>query len=158
VEVKLQGCLEETVNEAGQKESSWRLRSLPEQKFGPVAEAAVDPGHPWGIEAPRTSTGNSQGLYGVRGGVTPPVPLNSVEAEYSEEARKAGLNGVCIVSLIVDAQGVPQNPKVVRALGLGLDQKALEAVMKYRFRPAMKNGTPVPVMISVEVNFRLFAK
>jgi protein TonB len=97
------------------------------------------------------------GLYRVGGGVSPPVALNSVEAEFSDEARRAKYQGVCLISLIVDAQGNPQNPRVVRALGMGLDEKALEAVRKYKFKPAIKDGkTPVPVMITVEVNFRLY--
>jgi len=100
--------------------------------------------------------GAGGGLYRVGGGVTAPVALNNVEAEFSDEARRAKYQGVCIISLIVDAQGNPQNPRVVRALGMGLDEKALEAVRKYKFRPAMKGDTPVPVMISVEVNFRLY--
>jgi len=97
------------------------------------------------------------GLYRLGGGDTPPVALNSVEAEFSDEARRAKYQGVCLISLIVDAQGNPQNPRVIRALGMGLDEKALEAVRKYKFKPAMKGGrTPVPVMITVEVNFRLY--
>ncbi len=100
--------------------------------------------------------GAGGGLYRVGGGVSAPVALNNVEAEFSDEARRAKYQGVCIISLIVDAQGNPQNPRVVRALGMGLDEKALEAVRKYKFRPAMKGNTPVPVMISVEVNFRLY--
>jgi len=104
------------------------------------------------------SGGNTGGgLYRVGGSVSGPVPLNQVEAEFSDEARRAKYQGVCLISLIVDAQGNPQNPRVVRALGMGLDEKALEAVRKYKFRPAMKDGkTPVPVMITVEVNFRLY--
>ena len=90
------------------------------------------------------------------GGVSAPVPLNQVEAEFSDEARRAKYQGVCLISLIVDAQGNPQNPHVVRALGMGLDEKAIEAVKKYKFKPAMKGNTPVPVMITVEVNFRLY--
>ncbi len=100
--------------------------------------------------------GAGGGLYHVGGGVSAPVPLNSVEAEFSDEARRAKYQGVCLISLIVDAQGNPQNPRVVRALGMGLDEKALEAVRKYKFKPAMKGNTPVPVMITVEVNFRLY--
>jgi protein TonB len=92
----------------------------------------------------------------VGGGVSAPVALNQVEAEFSDEARRAKYQGICIVSLIVDAQGNPQNPRVVRALGMGLDEKAIEAVKKYKFKPAMKGSQPVPVMISVEVNFRLY--
>jgi periplasmic protein TonB len=104
------------------------------------------------------SGGNTGGgVYQIGGGVSAPVPLNSVEAEFSDEARRAKYQGVCLISMIVDASGMPQNPRVVRALGMGLDEKALEAVRKYRFKPAMKDGkTPVPVMITVEVNFRLY--
>ncbi len=97
------------------------------------------------------------GLYSVGGGVSAPIPLYSPDAEFSDEARRAKYQGVCIVSIIVDAHGNPQNPRVVRPLGMGLDQKALEAVMKYKFKPAMKDGkTPVPVMVNVEINFRLY--
>ncbi|HEY1903827.1 MAG TPA: energy transducer TonB [Terracidiphilus sp.] len=106
---------------------------------------------------PGRGGGAGGGLFRVGGGVSAPVPLNSVEAEFSDEARRAKYQGVCLISLIVDAQGNPQNPRVVRALGMGLDEKALEAVRKYKFKPAMKDGhIPVPVMITVEVNFRLY--
>ena len=104
------------------------------------------------------SGGNAGGgPYRVGGGISAPVPLNSVEAEFSDEARRAKYQGVCLIQMIVDAQGIPQNPRVIRPLGMGLDEKALEAVRKYRFKPAMKDGkTAVPVMITVEVNFRLY--
>ncbi len=106
---------------------------------------------------PGTGGNTGGGLYHVGGGVSAPVPLNQVEAEFSDEARRAKYQGVCLISLIVDAQGNPQNPRVVRALGMGLDEKALDAVRKYKFKPAYKQGTgPVPVMITVEVNFRLY--
>ena len=97
------------------------------------------------------------GVYRVGGGISAPVPLNTVEAEFSDEARRAKYQGVCLIEMIVDAHGNPVDPHVIRALGMGLDEKALEAVRKYRFKPAMKDGkTPVPVMITVEVNFRLY--
>jgi TonB family protein len=97
------------------------------------------------------------GLERVGGRVSAPVPLNTVDPEFSDEARRAKYQGICLISLIVDAQGNPQNPRVTRALGMGLDEKALEAIRRYKFKPAMKDGkTPVPVMITVEVNFRLY--
>ena len=106
---------------------------------------------------PGSGGGIGGGLYRVGGAISEPVPLNNVEAEFSDEARRAKYQGVCLISVIVDAQGNPQNPRVVRALGMGLDEKALEAVRKYKFKPAMKDGkTPVPVMINVEINFRLY--
>src|SRR3984885_2690615 len=97
------------------------------------------------------------GVYQIGGGVSAPIAIFTPEAEFSDEARRAKYQGVCLISLIVDAQGNPQDPRVIRALGMGLDEKALEAVRKYKFKPAMKDGrTPVPVRITIEVNFRLF--
>ena len=97
------------------------------------------------------------GLAQVGGRVSAPVPLFEPEAEFSDEARRAKYQGVCLVALIVDAQGNPQNVRVIRPLGMGLDEKALEAVRKYKFKPAMRDGkTPVAVPVNVEVNFRLY--
>jgi len=96
------------------------------------------------------------GVYRVGGGVSAPVLLNSVEAEFSDEARRAKYQGTCLVEIIVDAHGNPQNPRVVRSLGMGLDEKAIEAVMKYKFRPGMKAGKPVAVWQPIEVDFHLY--
>jgi periplasmic protein TonB len=97
------------------------------------------------------------GVYRIGGGISSPTVIYQPEAEFSDEARRAKYQGVCIVSLIVDAQGNPQNVHVVRTLGMGLDEKAMEAVRKYKFKPAMKDSkTPVAVMVNVEVNFRLY--
>jgi TonB family protein len=96
-------------------------------------------------------------LYRVGGRVSAPVVIHSVEAQFSDVARKAKYQGVCVVSLIVDAQGNPQNPRIAKSLGMGLDEKAIEAVRQYRFRPAMLDGeTPVPVAINMEINFRQY--
>jgi TonB family protein len=104
------------------------------------------------------SGGNAGGgYYQVGGGISAPEVIHSVEAQFSDEARRAKYQGVCLISLIVDAQGNPQNIHVARSLGKGLDEKAIEAVGQYKFRPAMKDGqTPVPVMITLEVDFRLY--
>lgn len=97
------------------------------------------------------------GLYQVGGGVSAPVAIFTPEAEFSDEARRAKYQGVCLISVIVDAHGNPQDARVIRTLGMGLDEKALQAVAKYKFKPAMKDGrTPVPVRITIEVNFRLY--
>jgi len=97
------------------------------------------------------------GVYQVGGRISAPEVVHSVEAEFSDEARRAKYQGVCLISLIVDSQGNPQNIRVARALGMGLDEKAIEAIRQYKFRPAMKDGkTAVPVMITIEVDFRLY--
>lgn len=96
------------------------------------------------------------GLYRVGNGVSEPKLTYSVEAEFSDEARRAKYEGTVVISLIVDAQGNPQNVHVSRSLGMGLDEKAIEAVKQYRFKPAQYQGKNVPVPISVEVRFRLY--
>jgi protein TonB len=97
------------------------------------------------------------GYYQVGGGISAPTVIHSVEAEFSDEARRAKYQGVCLISLIVDAQGNPTDIHVARPLGMGLDDKAIEAIRQYKFKPALKDGkTPVPVMITIEVDFRLY--
>ncbi len=89
-------------------------------------------------------------------GVIAPQPILTPEAEFSDEARRQKYQGICVVALIVDAHGNPQNVHVIRALGMGLDEQALKAVRGYRFKPGTKDGKPVPVMISVAVDFHLY--
>ena len=113
-------------------------------------------------QAAATATGRARaeayggGTYQVGGGVSPPVVIYSVEPEFSDEARRAKYQGVSVVSLIVDAHGMPQRVRVIRKLGMGLDEKAVEAVQQYKFKPAMFQGHAVPVVINVEVNFRIY--
>ena len=123
---------------------------------GPGTEAGMGTGSRGG-DGPGEGPGSGDSIYtaGV-GGVTNPIPLVSPEAEFSDEARRNKYQGICTIAVIVDARGFPQNPRVVRSLGMGLDEKALEAVRRYRFKPAMKDGKAVAVMIYVEVNFRLY--
>jgi len=96
------------------------------------------------------------GLRHVGGGVSSPEVIYKVEPEFSEEARKAKFMGVVTVTLIVNTQGLPQDVHVIRGVGMGLDDKAVEAVRQYKFKPAMENGHPVPVRVNVEVNFQIF--
>jgi TonB family protein len=86
---------------------------------------------------------------------TAPSLISKVEPDYSKEAREKKLSGNVLLSLVVGADGVPRNIKVVSPLGLGLDEKAIEAVSKWRFRPGTKGGVPVPVQAQVEVSFKL---
>jgi TonB family protein len=90
------------------------------------------------------------------GGVSNPIPIVTPEAEFSDEARRQKYQGVCMISIIVDTHGYPQDPRVIQPLGMGLDEKALAAVKLYRFKPALKDGKPVNARIWVAVNFRLY--
>ncbi len=96
------------------------------------------------------------GLRRIGGGVSAPVVLFAPEPEFSEEARKAKVAGNVLVYLQVDTSGRPAHVRVLRGIGLGLDEKALEAVRQYKFKPAMENGHPVAVEMNVEVNFQIF--
>ena len=78
-----------------------------------------------------------------------------IEPEYSEEARKAKYSGTVLLSIEVDPSGRARNVSVTKGVGLGLDEKAIEAVNKWRFNPGLKDGKPVTVRAQVEVNFRL---
>jgi TonB family protein len=94
-------------------------------------------------------------VYEAPDGVTPPIVIHTVDAQYSEEARKAKYEGVCFVQLIVDERGMPTDVHVARPIGMGLDEKAIEAVKQYRFKPGRKGDESVAVRITVEVAFRL---
>jgi TonB family protein len=105
---------------------------------------------------PGSGGGVGGGVFRVGGGVSAPRAIYSPDPEFSEEARKAKYQGVCVVWLIVGPDGKPRDLQVHRTLGLGLDEKAIEAVKTWRFEPAMKDGKPVAVQISVEVTFHLY--
>lgn len=105
---------------------------------------------------PGRGGGIGGGVFRVGGGVSAPRVIYQPDPEYSEEARKAKYQGVCVLWLVVGPDGRPQNLRVTRSLGLGLDEKAIEAVKSWKFEPAMKDGRPVAVEISVEVDFHLY--
>jgi TonB family protein len=104
---------------------------------------------------PGEGGGVGGGVYRVGGGVTAPVVLSKKDPEYSEEARKAKYQGTVLLSIEVSPSGLASNIKVVRSLGLGLDEKAIEAVKQWKFKPGYKDGKPVTVAATIEVNFRL---
>jgi len=104
---------------------------------------------------PGSGGGTGGGVYRIGGGVSSPVPIFKPEPEYSEEARKAKFQGAVLLAIVILADGNTTNIRVIRPLGLGLDEKAIEAVQKWKFRPSVKDGKPVAVSANVEVNFRL---
>ena len=129
---------------------------------GPGSGGGIGSGRDGGVGSgkgggfgPGEGGGVGGGVFRVGGGVSAPVLLYKVEPEYSEEARKAKYQGTVILYVEVTPDGRAVNPRVMRSLGLGLDEKAVEAVKKWKFRPGYKDGKPVTVAATIEVNFRL---
>jgi protein TonB len=116
---------------------------------GPVMPAAPP------SNGPRSGGGIGSGS-GVGAGISAPQAISAPDPDYTEEARRAKKQGTCVLWLIVDSAGHPRDIRVVRGLGLGLDAKAVDAVRQRRFQPALKDGKPVDVQISVEVEFHLY--
>jgi periplasmic protein TonB len=100
-----------------------------------------------------------QGTPGIASGsghrMTQPQLIYKVEPEFSEDARKAKFSGMVILAIEVDAAGHPRAFRVVQSPGLGLEQKAIDAVKQWRFKPGYQDGKPVVTSATVEVNFRL---
>ena len=136
-----------TLNESNGTGSGGGIGSGSGGGVGSGSGPGVGPGHGGGFGG---------GAYRIGNGVSAPRALETPDPEYSEEARKAKYQGVVVLWLIVGPDGKPRDIKVTRPLGMGLDQKAIEAVNRWRFEPAMKDGRPVAVQINVEVNFRLY--
>lgn len=95
------------------------------------------------------------GVMNVGGGVSAPQVIHAVQPDFTQQARAANYQGTVSIQLIVDPQGYPQDVHVLRHLGMGLDQKAVEAVRQYRFRPAMYQGHAVAVQMIIDVAFHL---
>jgi protein TonB len=100
-----------------------------------------------------------QGPPGITSGsghrITPPQLIYKVEPEFSEDARKAKFSGMVLLAIEVDAAGHPRAFRVIQSPGLGLEEKAIDAVKQWRFRPGYQDGKPVVTGATVEVNFRL---
>jgi TonB family protein len=100
--------------------------------------------------------GQPRGPMSPRSGTIPPKPIHVAMAEYSEQARRQKIQGNVTVSVLVNEDGVPIDPRIEKPLGYGLDEKALEAALQYQFRPAMRDGQPVAQRIMIEVSFKLY--
>jgi TonB family protein len=105
---------------------------------------------------PGRGGGFGGGVFTVGGGVSAPRAIYAPDPEYSQEARQAKYQGTVLLWVVVGPDGRPRDVKVSRSLGMGLDQKAVDAVRKWRFEPALKDGVPVAVQVNVEVNFHLY--
>ena len=123
--------------------------------IGSGSGGGVGVGHGPGIGA-GSGGGIGGGVYKVGGGISAPTAVSSPDPDYTEEARRAKKQGTCVLWLIVDSTGHPRDIRVARGLGFGLDAKAIDAVKQWKFQPALKDGKPVDVQISVEVEFHLY--
>jgi protein TonB len=154
-----------------------QLASLPQLKLLTIGDPDGIPGPPspgpgdgFGIgdggghgvgdgHGPGTGLGEGggccDGVFQIGGNITAPVLVNEVLPEYSEDARKARYQGTVVLNTIVREDGSVQVMKVVRGIGFGLDQNAINAVLQWKFKPARRNGKPVAAYLNVEVSFNL---
>jgi TonB family protein len=116
-----------------------------------VADAQVQ-----SSENPEADKADLTPVFRIGADLPAPRFIHGPDPEYSEEARKARHQGTCVLSLLVGPDGNPRNIKVARSVGMGLDEKAIEAVRSWKFEPARKDGHAVAVQINVEVTFRLY--
>jgi protein TonB len=105
---------------------------------------------------PGSNGGCCGGIYSPGNGVSAPRAIYDPDPEFSEEARKVKHQGTVVLAIVVDSSGHPRNIRVARSLGMGLDEKAVEAVQKWKFTPGMRDGVPVAVQVNIEVSFKLY--
>jgi protein TonB len=123
--------------------------------IGSGTGGGVGSGHGPGV-GPGWGGGIGGGAYRVGGGVTAPRVIFAPDPEFSEEARKAKFQGTVVLYLVVGIDGRAHEVRIIRSLGMGLDEKALEAIGQWKFEPGRKDGNPVAVLVNVEVSFRLY--
>jgi protein TonB len=129
--------------------------SLTGNSLGNGTGTGIGSGNGAGI-GPGSGYNTGGGPVHIGGGVKAPILTFAPEPEFSEEARKAKFSGDVQVYLWVDEQGLPSHVRIIRGVGMGLDEKALEAVRQYKFKPALKDGKPVKVDLYINVNFQIF--
>ncbi|MGB6384739.1 MAG: energy transducer TonB [Terriglobales bacterium] len=105
---------------------------------------------------PGSGGGTGGGAFRVGGGVSAPKAIYSPDPDYSEEARHAKFQGTVMLWVVVGSDGRPGDIRVIRSVGMGLDQNAIEAVKQWKFEPAILDGHPVAVQVNIEVSFHLY--
>jgi TonB family protein len=113
----------------------------------------------WGATSPEKQQStpiDKHDIHDVGGAVLPPKLVHAPSPKYTYAARRARLEGDCLIALVVDTQGKPQDISVEKGLDKCLDQNAMKAVKKYRFEPATMNGKPVPARIKIDVHFSIY--
>jgi len=123
--------------------------------IGSGSGGGVGSGHGPGV-GPGWGGGIGGGAYRVGGGVTAPRVVFAPDPSFSEEARKAKFQGTVVLYVVVGIDGRAHDVRLIRSLGMGLDEKAIEVVGQWKFDPGRKDGSPVAVQVNVEVSFRLY--
>jgi len=123
----------------------YRLKGTPPPKQSQPGEVASE------MMAPAQSTP----IYRVGGNVKPPQIIKHREPKYSDLARRLGYEGVTVLQLTLTEAGTPENIKIIKPAGFGLDENAVQAVKDWTFKPSTREGRPVRVVVNVEVNYRM---
>ncbi|WP_204101437.1 TonB family protein [Occallatibacter savannae] len=152
LEIKLTACRIKLEGKDGTTSVRLRLKSAPIQKLFPAPKEPLPGLLPSVGQVPATPELAKQ-LGKVKSDVTAPVALATAEAEWPPELRN--VEGLCLVRLVVDAKGEPQALRVEQGTNEQFNEKALEAVEKYRFKPARKGKDPIPIKMSIVVHFKL---
>ncbi|HET9838852.1 MAG TPA: TonB family protein [Candidatus Angelobacter sp.] len=132
------------------------LSKLMTASNGTGVGGGIGSGNGGGVGSGRGGPGVGPGIYHVGDGVSRPRAIYTPEPEFSEEARKAKYQGVVVLTIIVGTDGRVYSPRILRSLGMGLDEKAVEGVKTWKFDAARKDGHPVAVEMNVEVAFNLY--
>lgn len=138
-----------------------------QQPFAAAPSTGSSPDQAAPAKPPLCPNPDASGNYHVGCGVKAPVVINQSEPQFSEIAREQKISGIVAVSLIVDVQGKPENVHVTksiadtvdskhRAAALTLDQAAIDTVKNYKFKPATKDGKPVPIILNVTIKFEAY--
>lgn len=123
--------------------------------IGSLRGSGIGPGQGSGYGL-GTDGGCCTGVFFPGKGVTAPQAIYAPDPEYSDEARRVKHQGIVVLVIVVDRSGKPRDVRVARSLGMGLDQKAVEAVEKWKFTPGRKDGVAVATQVAVEVTFHLY--
>lgn len=150
LEIELRACRYEQNEADGTAHSKLWIESLPEQK---LVDPPRHPDESRLVPATATTPDISK-IPKVGDGISAPVTLNHVEAGFPPDAGDAPASGACLLSLTVDSQGMPRNIELLKSSGPAFAKEAFRAASLYRFTPAMQDGEPVPVRITVSVSFR----
>jgi periplasmic protein TonB len=132
------------------------LSKLMTPSNGTGVGGGIGTGSGGGVGSGHGGPGVGPGIFHIGDGVSAPKPIYTPEPEFSEEARKAKYQGVVVLTIVVGPDGRVHNPRVLRSLGMGLDEKAVEGVKTWKFDPSKKDGRPVAVEMNIEVAFNLY--